>query len=439
MRNPEKFKQKIETDQEENLEEKNTEELEKEREEKGEIAETMKVPEIVVQPEKGRQLLSIILKGHNPDWGNSDSELAKSTKKYFSEHPLNTDIKNTIDGLTKEGVDEESLYNLALTYQHPERTEDALSFFEKYKDTDRKRAEKLQQKLIRAMETLDKNPSFRGLDNKFTKEIKKDIAIRQERLEESRQRIERLVNFFQPKKETSDIRKVNLVPTDFLYKKQSGQGFSFGKEQIVYSPIDDYYTDGQDHEFLHGVINPIVDKLDNNLSEDHKRKIAELTSGKIKQHYGEECYGSHLSEGFIRTYVNFFEKGEKPVTYKKLQEAISQRITNDHQFKELLIDNKELKERFEVLGISNLKEFIEKSEDYFKMYEENKLDNIIYDFLGDYEQECKNKPEITFEDFVLQKFVHYLNKKSTQEELEKAREKTGEAFQEKPEENKKNH
>jgi len=375
--------------------------------EEGKSVETMNVPEIIIQPEKGTHLLSIILKGHNPEWGNCDPELTKLTEQHFSEHPLNTDIKNAIDGLTKEGVDEESLYNLSLTYQHPERTGYVFDMLEKHKGIERMRAEESQQKLIEALGILDKDPSLESLEKKFTEEIQKDIEIRQEQLGESRQKIKKLIDFFRPKSKTTEIERVNLLPTDFLYHKKSGKSFSLGKELILMSPLENS-AEGQAHEFLHGIINPIVDKLDKNLNEDHKRKVVELASGKIKQHYGEENYYSHLCEGFIRTYLNVFEKGKKPQTYKDFRELISQKITNDDQFQKILTRDRKLKQRCDVLGISNFKELIEKSKDYFETYEEDKLGNIIFDFLGDYKRECLDKPEINFEDFVLQKFVRYL-------------------------------
>ncbi len=397
MMNPERFEPKFE---------RLPEKIEKGVEEEKRV-ETMNVPEIVVQPEKGTHLLSIILKGHNPEWGNCDSELAKLTEQHFSEHPLNTDIKNTIEKLTKEGVDEESLYNLSLTYQNPERAGYVFDMLEKHKGIRRMGAEESQRKLVGVLEILDKDPSLDGLKKKFTKETQKDIATRQEQLGGSRQKIEKLIDFFRPKLKTTEIERVNLLPTDFLYHKRSGKSFSLGKELILMSSPEDS-IEGQAHEFLHGVINPIVDKLEKNLSEDHKRKIIELTSGKIKQHYGEENYYSHLCEGFIRTHLNVFEKGEKPQTYKNFRELISQKITNDSQFQEIFTKDKELKQRCDALGISNLKELIQKSKDYFETYEEDKLGNIINDFLGDYKRECSDKPEITFEDFVLQKFVRCL-------------------------------
>ncbi len=309
--------------------------------------------------------------------------------------------------LTEEEVDEESLYNLSLTYQHPERTGHVFNMLEKHKGIERMRAEESQRKLIEVLGILDKDPSLDNLKKKFIEETQRDIETRREQLGGSRQRIEKLIDFFRPKLQTTKIEKVNLLPTDFLYHKRSGKSFSFGKELILMSSPEDS-TDGQAHEFLHGIINPIIDKLNKNLTEGHKRKIVELASGKIRQHYGEENYYSHLCEGFIRTYLNVFEKGGKPQTYENFRELISQKITNDNQFQRILVQDKELKQRCDALGVSNLEELTVKSKDYFETYEEDKLGNVIYGFLGNYKRECSDKPEVTFEDFVLQKFIRHL-------------------------------
>lgn len=388
MRNPEKFEPKFEQNPPE--------------EEKRIEVEVMKTPEIIIQPERGPILMSAIMKGFDPEWGNRDHELAKLTEQHFREYPLEPEIKNTIEELRKMGVDEESLYNLSLTYQHPERTGEVFSFLTKHKEI--QDPEKEQQKLLKCLELLDSNPSFKKLEENFIKYREEDVEKRKNQLEESRKRIEELINFFRPKANTTNVERINLMPTDFLYHRKSGKSFMLGKELILMSPPEDY-LDGQAHEFLHSVINPIVDKLDSKLSEDQKRKIVELASGKIKQHYGEdlENYYSHLCEGFIRTYVNIFEKGARSLTYEGFQELISQKIKSEKQFQEILAEDKELKQRCDSLSISNLMELKNKSGGYFEKYEEDRLGDVIYEFYGDYKQEYQDKLELTFEDFVLEK------------------------------------
>lgn len=386
------------------------EEVELEKEKIEEPLETerekiMEVPKIVVQPEKGAYLLSATLKGCNPEWGNRNHELAKLTERHFEEHPLNPEIKNTIDTLKKEGVDEETLYNLSLTYQHPERTEYVFDMLEKHKDIERGKAEELQQKLTEVLGILDNDPLLDSLEKNFVEETQKDIKIRQEQLEGSRQRIEKLIDFFRPKSKTTPVKRINLMPTDFLYHERSGKSFTLGEELILMSPLEDS-TDGQAHEFLHSVINPIVDKLDQALSEDQKKEIVQLSSGKLRQHYGEK-YCSLLCEGFIRTYINIFEKGKKPPTYKHFKENLS-RVATEEQFQGILATDRELEQRCQNLGISDLKGLIEKSKSYFEMYEKNQLGEIVYSFYQNYQRERSKKPEATFEDFVLEKFNKYL-------------------------------
>ena len=69
----------------------------------------------------------------NPEWGETETPLAKETVEYFKNNPIDQEILKTIKGLYLEGVDEETLYNVALTYQHPERAEKVLEMAAKYK------------------------------------------------------------------------------------------------------------------------------------------------------------------------------------------------------------------------------------------------------------------------------------------------------------------
>ena len=101
----------------ENFESKFYPNMEKPKEpEKKEVAfEVMRTPEIVIQEERGAQLFSLLLKAENPEWGETETPLAKETVDYFRDNPLNLEIIKTIKDFHARGVDEETLYNLALT------------------------------------------------------------------------------------------------------------------------------------------------------------------------------------------------------------------------------------------------------------------------------------------------------------------------------------
>src|SRR3989344_7620335 len=138
----------------------------------------MSTPEIVIEPEKGINLMSFMLKGYNPEWGDNDHELSKATNEYFENNPLSDEIRKSLDdlrALKKDGVDQEILFNIALSYGHPERAEETLANLIRDKELDN--PDEVQAKLLKLMEDLDKelnsDPDFLELKNKFDTETKK--------------------------------------------------------------------------------------------------------------------------------------------------------------------------------------------------------------------------------------------------------------------------
>ncbi len=361
--------------------------------------EVMKTPEIVIQEEKGIQLFSLLLKAENLEWGETETPLAKETVDYFRDNPLNPEIIKTIKDFHAQGVDEETFYNLALTYRHPERAEKVLETVAKYKPHV-KNPEEVHQKLLALLESFDQTFSTSLLAKKFATEIEQDRSERLTRLAETRKRIENLIDFFKPDSKTTNVRKLSFVPTNPLYKKNYGISFStFPNEQIIISHIDN--IDNQDHEFLHGIVNPIVEKLSQQLTDEQKKKISQLTSGKLKQDYGED-YFSLLCEEFIRTYNDVLKRGEKPQTYEDFMQKISS-IT-ENQFKKFLTESENLKARCEQLGITSIEDFKNKSQEYFEKFERNQLRDLVFEIYQEYinrpDKEAKN-----FEQFVLAKFL----------------------------------
>jgi len=369
----------------------------------------MSTPKIVIEPEKGINLMSFMLKGYNPEWGDNDHELSKVTNKYFENNPLSDEIRKSLDdlkALQKNGLDQEVLFNMALTYEHPERFKGTSANL--MRDKELENPDEVQEKVLKLMEDLNKelssNPEFLKLKDKFDVEAKEDIEKRQEGLEKRKEEINKLLKFFKPKEETTKAKRINIIPTDYLYNKESGMSFSIGDEIIIRAPLKDTENGQWTHEFLHGVINPINDKLFGKLTDEQKERIIKMSPGKLKQHYGENA--SLLNESFIRTYVNLFDKGSGPYNYeyfKKLLSGISEK-----QFQDLVRYDKELKQRMEAISVSNFEEFSKKSEEYFEKYEKDPLGNIIYGLYEDYQKELRNNEKLTFEDFVLQNFIKHL-------------------------------
>ncbi|HQG58764.1 MAG TPA: hypothetical protein PLM44_02965, partial [bacterium] len=351
----------------------------KEREKKEPTFEVMKTPEIVVQEEKGAQLFSLLLKAENSNWGETETPLSKETVKYFRDNPISPEILKTIKNFHEGGIDEETLYNFALTYQHPERVEKVLEMVEKYKPNV-KNPQEVYQKVLTLLEHFDQTFSTSPLAEKFSAEIERDRNERLQRIEETKKRIEKLIDFFKPDSKTTNVKKISFVPTDPLYKKNSGRAFSvFPGEQIIISHIDN--VDNQDHEFCHAIINPIVEKLSQQLTDEQKEKISQLASEKLKQDYGDDHF-SLLCEEFIRTYNDVFKRGEKPQTYEDFVQKISS-ITED-QFQKFLADSQNLRARCEQLEIKTIEDLKNKSQEYFEKFEKNQLRESIFKLYQEY-------------------------------------------------------
>jgi hypothetical protein len=366
--------------------------------------EVLKTPEISVQEENGAQLLSLILKAKNPEWGNSGSPLSEEIKKYFQENPLSQDVSdflNEINALQENGVDEEALYILALTYNHPERNAGALKVLTEHKSYI-ENPQELQQKLFRALESFEHSFSLPPLSEEIAVDIGKDKEAREENFAETRARIERLIAFFRPDPKTTEIKKISLMPTDPLYKKNSGAAFVFGEELVLKTHIEN--PDNLDHEFSHSVINPIMEKLSKLLTDEQKENISRLASEKLKQDYGEG-YFSLLCEEFIRTYNNVFKKEKKPESYEDFVQKISG-FTED-QFQKFLVQSESLMARCKQLGIASVEDLKNKSQEYFERFEKNQLRDLIFGLYQEYSNR-PNKETENFEQFVLGRFPELL-------------------------------
>ena len=192
------------------------------------------------------------------------------------------------------------------------------------------------------------------------------------------------------------------MPTDFLYHEKSGTAFEFGDTTILRSHIDN--PSNLEHEFLHSVINPIVEKLSKQLTDNQKQRIINLASFRLKV---EEDYGNHyeslLCEEIIRTYGENIKDPRKPLSYDDFVSIVNG--ISEEEFKEELSNNENLKKGCAMLEITNAKGLRERSREYYEQFVSGgELRNIVYAFYQKYIQEKARNSKINFEEFVLEKF-----------------------------------
>lgn len=356
--------------------------------------EVMPMPEIISQEERGLKLLTIILKFLHQELEKDESLLTKKVITHFQASSSDKEAAKKIEELLQTGVDEESLYNLALTYQRPERTEQILETAKKYKPQI-KNASKIQQDVLSVLAQFDQSFSGSQLDQALATEIEQEKNERLKELKETEEKIKNLIDFFKPDAKTTTTKKINFTPLGSLTKENSGRNFSLANEQIIISPLHNFSN--QEHEFSHGIINPIVEKLSLALNANQKETISKLASGKLKQDYGSNHF-SLLCEELIRTQIELIAKGVKPQT----DEDFHQKISNmtEEEFQGFLQESFSLKKRCELLNIKTINDFQNKSREYFDQFEKNELRGLIFNFYQDYLKRPEKETE-NFEQFVL--------------------------------------
>lgn len=290
-------------------------------------------------------------------------------------------------------ADEETLFFLSLIFLHVDRTNEVIGQIRKYKPHVRN-PEELHNKLMKQLAAID-------LDRKDReKEAEVEIARWKKKITEVRQRIKRIVSYFRPTIETTRIEKVILVPSDQMIPKNSGRSFRIGGEILIMSHSEN--LDNVEHEFLHGLINPIVfEKLQ--LSDQQRNRIVELAGRKLKEEYGEYPL-SLLSEELIRTFNDLVKHGKRPESLKQFKRKLQ--LLDEKEFRKAIRSNKVLKSRLRAMDISSLNELCSRVEEYYNRYGKDQLRERIYDLYLGYE--AVKEKGIIFEEFLKDNITEFI-------------------------------
>jgi len=373
--------------------------------EKTETREVMKVPEIEIESEKGLFLLSVLLKGYSSEWGSQDKKcaLVKEVEEYFKQNPLDAesvDYLKSIGALEHDGIDEESLFVLSAMYGHPEREPEDL---EKYKEIDKARAEELKNGLFGIFDRLDGKLASTKLAKDYERAVKKDIKIREKKLPETRKLIQGVIDFLRPSPETTKLEKISFVPTDLLWRQESGRGNNFGGEFVISENAK--IQDTNPHEFMHPIINPITEKLREKITEEQMQKIVKMSPEMLK---GKTSYGEHwyslLNESLIRTYVDYFSRGENP-DFESFANRIAKVIKNETDWQEKSKNfDTTTAANMEALGIHSFVDYKRKEKEYFETFQKSELAERVYTFYEKYAEAIQAGPNLNFEDYLQQNY-----------------------------------
>lgn len=277
--------------------------------------------------------------------------------------------------------DDEAVFMLALTLDHPEWKDSILEQMKQHKPH--------VQNVEKILEKLRKN--YSGWQSQSQPNAE-DVMWWTEHLPETKTRIADLIAYFRPS--SGEVaKKIIIVPSDkLLSSKDTGSSFHVGDTTVIMSHTEN--TENFEHEFLHGIINPMTEELAGKIPQE---KVVALASSKLKV---EEMYGDHslslLNEELIRTY-NFI-KFKRPIRTLANFTALVDSLSED-RFTELISTEPRTKERFATVGISSLADFKAKVEEYYNRYEKNELRERVYHLYERFNAEKVNNPSIKFKDF----------------------------------------
>lgn len=216
-----------------------------------------------------------------------------------------------------------------------------------------------------------------------------DIDKRKEQFPKLKEMIGDAIEFFNP--QASKIKRVVYLPTNPLAKKQSGWGLKVG--ETFYVNAEHGNEVNEIHEFLHGIINPITEKIE--LSREDENVILNLCPEKLK---GYQYPLSILTEEIIRTYRTGFRSENKPSVenFKKrllvakradlkkmLEQEKQQGVAMANNVDELLSNDEIIEKYYVKYSQDVLSERIWK---FFEVYQGSGVDNFEDYFLKNYRQ-----------------------------------------------------
>ena len=261
------------------------------------------------------------------------------------------------------------------------------------------------RRLHELLKAFDEDVSETEEVKKIRVELDSDRVKRLQKADETRKRIGKLIGFFMPDPVTTSVRKVNFVPTDPTKRKDTGRSFDFGEEQVILSHIDN--VENQDHEFLHGVINPIVEKLSVGLTAEEKEKISGLASERLKKDYGDGWY-SLLCEELIRTYKERFEAGASKQMYDEFFRQVSS--LKEEAFHDYYSNNPGFHDLCVKIGIATVEGLLKNAREYFDLRErsrQSRLSDLILEVYEEYALR-PDKQKVNFEMFLTECFSERL-------------------------------
>jgi hypothetical protein len=253
--------------------------------------------------------------------------------------------------------DEEAAFWIALAFEHPEREQKLIEQLTKYKPY-----------IVNSRNILRVAGPLLERSSSYPPEEVGDTVQNPEA------RIDKIFSYFKPDQKPEQIV---VVPSDNLTSATSGRSWRLGENGYVISHSTN--PENFDHETAHLVINPMVEGLDNILTEEEKRRILAMGTEKLQEEYGDDWYPM-LCEELINTYTECVKRNKTPESFESFQQKIQS--ISDEDFNETL-HSKDKGESLRQLGIKTKSELLERAGEYYDRYIKNQLRESLYEIYKD--------------------------------------------------------
>ena len=286
--------------------------------------------------------------------------------------------------------DEEAIFMLALSLEHPEWKKELVEQVKKYKQhiSD---PEKILAKLRNDFSKIDSTATI----NDEAESWEQYVSIFEAQISE-------ILEYFHPT-DGEFPKKVLLVLAGNIIKNKNS-GFSFHVDNTAVIVSHPGNVDNAGHEYLHGIINPLTEMIANDLP---KENIISLASVKYKV---DEGYGEHaeslLNEELIRTYNDIIRHGEDLPSLEQFKQVLDE--LTEESYANTLNSEPETRARLEQMGIHSLLELRGQIDTYFDRYVRNDLRERVYSFYKEYEQQKITNRNIRFKDFFKENIRKFL-------------------------------
>ncbi len=356
--------------------------------------ELMVMPEIRSGISYGYFWYTFLQKAVNPNWDiftKEKNNFSEQIENFFLNHPIESALLQRWQEFY-EKIDMEIAGWFALAIDHPNILPSILETCLKHKEHKNLNKENASELFEEFKAILNE---FRAKNSDLESVLKfKEDNLEANNLLEEKEMLAECLEYFKPKKQTSNLRSVIFLTDNDLIKNNTGWGFRADDKGYIVSHKNN--RNNQRHEFLHFLINPIIEKIE--FSEEEKKKIIEMAGQKmvVELNYGENAT-SLLNEALIRVFNEIKSNNYK--TFQDYLEKIAK--LSEEKFGQIKIDEAEVLAK---LNIKTLGDFKERATDIYYARITSTLNEKVYQLYLDYDQLRKNNFDLTFEDYFLENY-----------------------------------